>query len=122
MCIRQVTSKEKEGTSTKVPTWFIHGEGAISHKWTLAPLKEWKRIHQLAVDQLTKWVEAGPILDQEAKAVAQTFVEQFVTRFGSPIIIHIYKGRNFESKLLQKMDQLLGVKKTCTRRFSVVGE
>ena len=72
----------------------------------------------VAVDHLTKWLEAWPIPDQEAKTVTQIFVKQFVSRFGAPVITHTDQGRNFESKLFQEMCQLLGVKKTCTTSFN----
>ena len=68
-------------------------------------------------DYFTKWAEAYPIPDQEAKTVAEVFVNQFVARFGAPMLIHTDQGRNFESKLFKEMCNLLGVKKTRTTAF-----
>ena len=68
-------------------------------------------------DYFTKWAEAYPIPDQEAKTVAETFVSQFVARYGTPLLIHTDQGRNFESKLFKEMCNLLGVKKTHTTSF-----
>ena len=68
-------------------------------------------------DYFTKWAEAYPIPDQEAKTVAEVFVNQFVARFGTPLLIHTDQGRNFESKLFKEMCNLLGVKKTRTTAF-----
>ena len=68
-------------------------------------------------DYFTKWAEAYPIPDQEAKTVAEVFVNQFVARFGAPMLIHTDQGRNFESKLFKEMCHLLGVKKTRTTAF-----
>ena len=50
-------------------------------------------------DYFTKWVEAYPMKDQEAKTAAEVFVREFVSRKGVPMIIHSDQGRNFESKL-----------------------
>ena len=68
-------------------------------------------------DYFTKWAEAYPMPDQEAKTVAEVFVKQFVARLGAPMIIHTDQGRNFESKLFKEMCHLLGVKKTRTTAF-----
>ena len=68
-------------------------------------------------DYFTKWAEAYPIPDQEAKTVAEVFVNHFVARFGTPMLIHTDQGRNFESKLFKEMCNLLGVKKTRTTAF-----
>ena len=40
-------------------------------------------------DYFTKWVEAYPIKNQEAKTVAEVFVRQFMSRKGVPMIIHL---------------------------------
>ena len=68
-------------------------------------------------DYFTKWVEAYPLKDMEAKTVAETLVEGFICRMGVPMIIHSDQGRNFESKLFQQMCALFGIKKTRTTAF-----
>ena len=82
------------------------------------PLSENGNKYTLVVsDYFTKWAEAYPIPDQEAKTVAEVFVNQFVARFGAPLLIHTDQGRNFESRLFKEMCGLLGVKKTRTVAF-----
>ena len=68
-------------------------------------------------DYFTKWVEAYPIKEQEAKTVAEVFVKEFVSRKGIPMIIHSDQGRNFEYLLFHQMCQLFGIKKTRTTAF-----
>ena len=65
-------------------------------------------------DYFTKWVEAYPLPCQEAVVVAEALVNNFVYRFGVPLIIHSDQGRNFESQVFTEMCRLLGVKKTRT--------
>ena len=65
-------------------------------------------------DYFTKWVEAVATPDQEAKTVAEVFVQQFLAKFGAPRVIHTDQGRNFESRLFTEMCKLLGIKKTHT--------
>ena len=72
-------------------------------------------------DYFTKWVEAYPMRDMEAKTVAEILVREFFCRVGVPMIIHSDQGRNFESKLFQQMCVLFGVKKTRTTAFHPAG-
>ena len=50
-------------------------------------------------DYFTKWVEALPIPDQEARTIADVLVKEVICRFGVPQLIHSDQGRNFESVL-----------------------
>ena len=50
-------------------------------------------------DYFTKWMEAYAITDHTAYTVADTFVTQFVCRYGVPQKIHTDQGREFESEL-----------------------
>ena len=55
--------------------------------------------------------------DMEAKTVAETLVEGFISRMGVPLIIHSDQSRHFESKLFKQMCNLLAIKKTRTTAF-----
>jgi len=87
----------------------------ISGPWPLS--LDGNRYILVVTDHLTRWSEAYPIPDQEAKTVAEVFVTQFVARYGTPLMVHTDQGRNFTSRLFQEMCQLLGVKKTQTTAF-----
>ena len=87
----------------------------ISGPWPLSHAGN--RYILVVTDHLTRWSEAYPLADQEAKTVAEVFVTQFVARYGTPLMIHTDQGRNFTSKLFQEMCQLLGVKKTQMTAF-----
>ena len=65
-------------------------------------------------DYFTKWVEAIPLKNQEANAVASELVDKFVSIFGVPIQIHSDQGTNFESCVFQEMCTILGIEKTRT--------
>ena len=47
--------------------------------------------------------------DMEAKTVAETQVEGFISRMGISMIIYSDQGRNFESKLFNQIYNLLGI-------------
>jgi hypothetical protein len=68
----------------------------------------------IAMDYFTKWPEAYALPNQEAETVAKVLVDQFVSRFGTPVELHSDQGRNFESRVFSEMCKLLGIKKTRT--------
>lgn len=71
----------------------------------------------IIADYFTKWVEAFPLPNQEAKTVADKLVNEVVCRFGIPLMIHSDQGRNFESALFAELCQLLDIQKTRTTPY-----
>ena len=68
-------------------------------------------------DYFTKWKEAFPIKDMEAATVARYLVNEVICRLGVPDTIHTDQGKNFDSKLIKEVCQLLGVTKTRTTPY-----
>ena len=68
-------------------------------------------------DYFTRWKEAYPMKDMEAQTVACILVNEFICRLGVPDTIHTDQGRNFESKLIKELCQMLGIKKTRTTPY-----
>ena len=81
------------------------------------PTQDGNKYLLVVSDYFTKWVEAYPMRDMEAKTVAEVLVTEFISRMGVPMVIHSDQGRNFESKLFQQMCSLFGIKKTRTTAF-----
>ena len=69
----------------------------------------------------TKWVEAYALPDETAETVAEALVNDFVSRYGTPVSIHSDQGRNFESTLFQEVCRLLGIRKTRTTTYHPEG-
>ena len=65
-------------------------------------------------DYFTKWTQAFAIRDQEAQTVANVLVNQVVSIFGVPRMLHSDKGSNFESHVFTEMCNILGIDKTRT--------
>ena len=87
----------------------------------LGPLPETNQGNKYVLvveDYFTKWVEAYAIPDEKAETVAQTFVSEFVSRFGVPVKLHSDKGRNFESRTFAEMCDILGIRKTRTTPYN----
>ena len=66
------------------------------------------------MDYFTKWPEVYAIHNQEASTVAYTRVTNFFCRFDVPMELHSDQDRNFESRLMQEVLELLGVGKNRT--------
>ena len=65
-------------------------------------------------DYFSRWMEAFPIPNQEATTVAEKLVEEIFLRFSVPEQLHSDQGRQFESKLITEICQLLNIHKTRT--------
>ena len=68
-------------------------------------------------DYFTRWVEAFPMMNQEANTVADALVQGFISRFGVPGQIHSDQGAQFESNLFQSLCAILGIEKTRTTPY-----
>ena len=69
------------------------------------------------VDQFTRWVEVAAVPEQTAEVTARKLLQEFISRFGSPLEIHTDQGRNFESTLFLELCDLLQVAKTRTTPY-----
>lgn len=68
-------------------------------------------------DYFSKWTEAYALADHKAVTIAGVLVNEFITRFGVPLSIHTDQGRDFESKLIKEICQLLGIEKIRTSPY-----
>jgi len=48
----------------------------------------------------------------KARTVAETFLNQVVSRHGVPLEIHMDQGRNFDTRVFRELSCALGIKKT----------
>ena len=71
----------------------------------------------VTVDYMTKWAEAYPLQNEEAATCMSALYNNFFARFGLPSQLHSDQGRNFESKLVQELAKLTGIRRTRTTAF-----
>ena len=71
----------------------------------------------VAVDYFTKWVEAYALPNEEAATCMTALYQGFFSRFGLPTQLHSDQGRNFESKLVQELAKITGIRRTRTTPF-----
>ena len=86
----------------------------------LGPLPQTLRSNRYILvisDYFSKWVKAFPMENMEALTVAKISVNEFITRFGVPEVIHTDQGRNFKSALIKDLCSLLGIEKSQTSPY-----
>ncbi|KER26617.1 hypothetical protein T265_06188 [Opisthorchis viverrini] len=64
------------------------------------------------VDYLTKWCEAVPVKQQDARTIASVIIFEWVSHYGVPVILHSDQDPAFESHLLREICAFLGIHKT----------
>ncbi|KFD69464.1 hypothetical protein M514_18336 [Trichuris suis] len=81
------------------------------------PLSDGCKYLLTAVDRFTRWPEAWPVRDISARTVAETFLANWIARFGVPRQITTDQGRQFESHLWTALNKLMGTKHTPTSAY-----
>ncbi|PAA74169.1 hypothetical protein BOX15_Mlig001265g14 [Macrostomum lignano] len=72
-------------------------------------------------DAFSKWPDAYAIRNQKAATIARVLFERWIANHGCPRVLHSDQGRNFESGIVRKLCELLGVKKTRTSAYHPSG-
>ena len=75
----------------------------------------------LITDTFSKWTVAVPTRDQKAETVARILVREWFSKFGAPMRLHSDKGRDFESKVIEQLCKMYGVKKSRTTSYNPKG-
>lgn len=74
------------------------------------PLSDGHRYILTCIDRFTRWMEAIPMPNITAETVSQSFLNGWVSRFGSPDIVHTDRGRQFTSNTFRNLLKLLGTR------------
>ncbi|TPP61406.1 Retrovirus Pol polyprotein from transposon [Fasciola gigantica] len=73
------------------------------------------------VDYFTKWCEAIAMPNQEAVTIVTVIVNEWISRYGAPSIIHSDQGPSFDGLLLRELCRFLGIQKTRTTPYHPQG-
>jgi hypothetical protein len=83
----------------------------------LPPLATGNRYILTFQDDLSKYVIATPISQQDAETVARAFVSQVVLKHGTPSIVQTDQGANFFNEVFKNTCRLLKIKKIQSTAF-----
>ena len=87
---------------------------------TVEPSKGYENILVLT-DHFTKFSQAYATKNQSAKTTARVLFENYVVHYGIPSRIHSDQGRNFESKVIRELCELMGMAKSRTTPYHAMG-
>ena len=90
--------------------------GSLGHYGTFTRVKL-KQIKSVNWRSVRKSYETVPMRNQEASAVAKTFVNIWVSRSCYPANLNSDKGSKFMSNLFKNMCKELGIKRTSTTAY-----
>jgi hypothetical protein len=68
-------------------------------------------------DDLSKYVVAVPIAQQDAETIARVFVEKIVLTYGTPQVLQTDQGANFVSEVFKNTCKILIIKKIQSTAF-----
>ena len=82
------------------------------------PVSQGKDKYLLVIqDCFSKWLEVIPIRNKTTLTVTEAFVAHWVSRFGSPRILHQDNGSEFTSTMFKEMCDVLGIARTTTTPY-----
>ena len=102
------------------------GHVAVGHRWDRVAIDlldmsvttvKGNRYVLVMVDWFSRRTEEFLLPDKTGLAVADTFFQHIVCRFGMPMVIHSDQGREFENKVMQELCLLCGSHKTRTTPY-----
>ncbi|CAH8508541.1 unnamed protein product [Dicrocoelium dendriticum] len=110
-CVTCQTSKIHRHTIT-VPGTFALPDARFKHVHLdlVGPLPPSNGFQYLltCVDRFTRWPHAVPLRDISTETVSRTFVETWISVFGTPATITTDRGPQFNSALFRDLNRLLG--------------
>ena len=75
----------------------------------------------MVVDSISKWMEAYPVSNIEAKTIAEKLGMEFISCFGVPVQIKLDRGKQFDCELFRNMWQLLDIEHKMSIAFHPQG-
>ena len=87
----------------------------------LLPSESGNKYILVVTDLFTKSVAAFPIHDTTSSTLATVLVDQFISRYGVPVVLHSDQGANLCSEVIKTICKLLGMDQTRTSAYHPQG-
>jgi len=69
------------------------------------------------IDRATRWFECVPIIDANTETIVNSFLLEWVSRFGVPLTLITDQGSVFESKFFNELSRLIGFHRLRTSAY-----
>lgn len=69
------------------------------------------------IERFTRWPEAIPIVNTQAKTICNAIFNQWISRFGCPLVITTDQGSHMRSALFAEFAKMLGTQKIHTTAY-----
>ncbi|XP_058448821.1 uncharacterized protein LOC131428795 [Malaya genurostris] len=114
--------KNKIGRANKIPMKITTTSSEPFEKLymdiVVLPESDWGNRYGLVMqDDLTRYLIVAPMTNQESSTVAQTFVDHYICKFGTPAELVTDNGTNFVSSLMKNVCKILKIKKITTSTY-----
>ncbi|GFS49348.1 retrovirus-related Pol polyprotein from transposon 297 [Trichonephila clavipes] len=81
------------------------------------PSSEGFRFCLTIIDRYSRWMEVFPMPDIRAETVANNILKNWISRFGTPLVITTDQGTQFEAQLFQELSKLIEFKGNKTTTY-----
>ncbi|GFX10862.1 retrovirus-related Pol polyprotein from transposon 412 [Trichonephila clavipes] len=107
----------KKGTFSLPDARFSH-----IHVDIVGPLPPSEGPHYLLtiIDCFSRWPEAIPIPDMQAKTICRTIFDTWISRFGCPSVITSDQGTQMRSSMYTEFTRMLGTEKIKTTTYNPI--
>ena len=69
------------------------------------------------IDRATRWIEAIPLIEITAPAIATAFLNIWISRFGVPLHVVTDRGSQFEAELFKELSVIIGFDRLRTTSY-----
>jgi transposase InsO family protein len=111
-CARRKNAPQKKHNDKKLVAGFPFEKISIDLAGPLPPGENGEKYILGIIDNFSRFIALVPLKHGTATEVAKALMKNWICLFGTPGSIHSDRGTEFNNKLLERLCEMLGIKKT----------